>query len=65
MDVGVPMSREQREELDRRLAILERDPSSGNSWDNVKSRLVLRKSVITLGLKRRTNNGVVSSRKNE
>lgn len=36
----IPVAVEHREELDRRLASLERDPHSGHPWDTVKSRIV-------------------------
>ena len=39
----VPITPEHREELDRRLAGLDRDPRSGDRWDTVKSRIVRRK----------------------
>lgn len=40
---NVPLTPEHREELDRRLAGLERDPRSGDQWDTVKSRIIHRK----------------------
>jgi putative addiction module component (TIGR02574 family) len=40
---SVPITPEHQEELDRRLAGLERDPRSGDPWDTVKSRIVRRK----------------------
>ena len=38
----VPITPDQREELDRRLAGHDRDPRAGDSWDAVKSRILLR-----------------------
>jgi putative addiction module component (TIGR02574 family) len=40
---NVPVTREQREELDKRLLDFERDPTSGEKWDDVKSRILRRK----------------------
>jgi len=39
----VPVTPEQRKELDKRLANFERDPSPGEKWDDVKSRITRRK----------------------
>lgn len=39
-NADVPITVEQRDELDRRLAGLERDPGSGDSWDTMRSRIV-------------------------
>jgi putative addiction module component (TIGR02574 family) len=39
----VPVTSEQRKELDKRLANFERDPSAGEKWDDVKSRVTRRK----------------------
>lgn len=39
----VPLTSEQREELDRRLAGVERDPQAGDTWDNVKTRIKRRR----------------------
>jgi putative addiction module component (TIGR02574 family) len=39
----VPVTPEQRKELDKRLANFERDPSAGEKWDDVKSRVTRRK----------------------
>jgi putative addiction module component (TIGR02574 family) len=39
----VPITPDQREELDRRLASHEREPSAGDPWDAVKPRVVRRK----------------------
>lgn len=39
----VPITAEQRQELDIRLAALEGDPDSGDTWENVKSRVMQRK----------------------
>ena len=36
---AVPVTPEQRQELDRRLTDFERNPDSGDAWDNVKSRI--------------------------
>ena len=36
---AVPVTPEQRQELDRRLTDFERNPDSGDTWDNVKSRI--------------------------
>jgi putative addiction module component (TIGR02574 family) len=38
----VPITPDQKEELDRRLAGHDRDPRAGDSWDAVKSRIVRR-----------------------
>jgi putative addiction module component (TIGR02574 family) len=38
----VPVTLEQRRELDFRLAALEDNPDSGDTWENVKSRLIQR-----------------------
>jgi putative addiction module component (TIGR02574 family) len=39
----VPVTPEQRKELDKRLANFERDPAPGEKWDDVKSRITRRK----------------------
>jgi putative addiction module component (TIGR02574 family) len=39
----VPVSPEQREELDKRLIDFERDPAPGETWENVKSRIIRQK----------------------
>jgi len=39
---ALPLSGEQRVELDRRLAEFERDPEAGSPWPEVKSRLLKR-----------------------
>jgi putative addiction module component (TIGR02574 family) len=44
----LPVTSQQREELDRRLANLERDPSSGDSSKNVKSRITRRRCEVPL-----------------
>jgi putative addiction module component (TIGR02574 family) len=36
---GLPLTAAQTAELDRRLEDLERDPSSGEPWDTVRSRI--------------------------
>jgi putative addiction module component (TIGR02574 family) len=36
---AVPLTEEQREELDRRLAAYHQNPESGLSWEEVKGRL--------------------------
>jgi putative addiction module component (TIGR02574 family) len=36
---ALPITQEQREELDRRLANYEADPPVGSTWDEVKARL--------------------------
>jgi putative addiction module component (TIGR02574 family) len=40
---SVPITAEQRAELDKRVAAGERDPSSGSSWADVRSRIIQRK----------------------
>jgi putative addiction module component (TIGR02574 family) len=40
---AVPVTAEQREELDRRIAAGERDGFSGDSWADVKSRIIQRR----------------------
>jgi putative addiction module component (TIGR02574 family) len=40
---SLPITAEQRAELDKRIAVGERDPSSGSSWADVKSRIIQRK----------------------
>ncbi len=37
---AVPMTEEQRLELDRRLAQFDRDPNSGRPWDEVRARIL-------------------------
>ena len=37
--VDIPLSAEQRDELDRRLSDLEANPDAGESWENVRARL--------------------------
>ena len=34
---NVPLTEDQRQELDRRLEAYEQDPASGTSWDSIKS----------------------------
>jgi putative addiction module component (TIGR02574 family) len=36
---AIPLSDEQRRELDRRLEDMDRDPTLGSSWDDVKARV--------------------------
>ena len=36
---GIPLTEEQRQELDERLTRLKRDPRLGDSWNKVKSRI--------------------------
>lgn len=36
---NMPLTEEQRQELDRRLEAYEQDPASGASWDSIKSSL--------------------------
>ena len=38
----VPVSQAQREELDRRLAITDRDDETGETWEQLKAKLVRR-----------------------
>ena len=38
----VPITPDQREELDHRLAGHDRDPRVGDTWDTVKSRIIRR-----------------------
>jgi len=40
---ALPITAEQREELDRRIAAAERDAHSGDSWTDVKSRIIQRR----------------------
>lgn len=35
----LPVSEAQRQELDRRLELHEKNPASGTSWDDVKARI--------------------------
>jgi len=37
---AVPLTEEQRAELDRRLAAYEKEPEAGTSWNEVKTRLL-------------------------
>jgi putative addiction module component (TIGR02574 family) len=40
---ALPITAEQREELDERIAAGERDGFSGDSWANVRSRIIQRR----------------------
>jgi putative addiction module component (TIGR02574 family) len=36
---ALPLTQEQKDELDRRLAAYEADPTAGSTWEEVKARL--------------------------
>ena len=39
-DTGeMPLTQEQRDELDRRIALSDADPNAGETWEELKSRL--------------------------